>query len=69
MASLGLKLLFGFNNEPILNTLGTLGTFLTSTRTFMESVKVIYKQNGFVASGLTAQIRVAPRPIEFSIGI
>ncbi len=68
MSSLNFKLLFGFNNESILNTLNTLGTFLTSTKTFMETVKVIYKQNGFVASGLTAQIRVAPRPIEFAIG-
>lgn len=69
MASFGFKPLFGFFNEPVLNTLTSLGTFLTSTKTFMESVKVIYKQNGFVATGLTAQIRVAPRPIEFAIGL
>jgi hypothetical protein len=62
------KPLFEFNVEPLLNMLNTLGTFLTNTKGFMESVKVIYKQNGFVASGLTAQIRVAPRPINFAIG-
>lgn len=69
MSSRFSKTLFGVYNEALLNMLNTLGTFLTSTRGFMESVKVIYKQNGFVATGLTAQIRVAPNPINFAIGV
>jgi hypothetical protein len=62
------KYLFGFYNDALLNVLNSLGMFLTSTKGFMESVKIIYKQNGFVASGLSTQIRVAPRPVNFAIG-
>jgi len=65
----GTKPLFGVYDEIIISLLRGIGTFVTTTRTFMEQVKVIYKQNGFVASGLSAQIRVAMKPVDFSIGM
>ncbi len=68
MSANSAKLLFGHYNEALLDVLNSLGMFLTSTKGFMESVKVIYKQNGFVASGVTAQIRIAPNPIDFAVG-
>jgi hypothetical protein len=65
----GAKPLFGIFDEVMIALLKGLGTFVTTTRTFMEQVKVIYKQNGFVASGLSAQIRVAMKPVNFSISM
>ena len=62
------KNLFGFYNDGLFNMLNTLGKFLTNTKAFMEGVKTIYKQNGFVASGISAQIRFAPKPINFAVG-
>ena len=65
----GAKPLFGVFDEIMISLLKGLGTFVTTTRTFMEQVKVIYKQNGFVASGLSAQIRVAMKPVNFNVGM
>ncbi len=65
----GSKPLFGVYDEILLALLRGLGTFVTTTRTFMEQVKVIYKQNGFVASGLSAQIKVAMKPVNFSVSM
>ena len=65
----GTKPLFGVYDEILIALLRGIGTFVTSTRQFMEQVKVIYKQNGFVASGLSAQIRVAMKPVNFSISM
>lgn len=65
----GQKPLFGIYEEMTLALLRGLGTFVTTTRTFMEQVKVIYKQNGFVASGLSAQLYVAMKPVNFNVGM
>lgn len=65
----GAKPLFGVYDEIMIALLRGLGIFVTSTRQFMEQVKVIYKQKGFVASGLSAQIKVAMKPVNFSISM
>lgn len=65
----GTKPLFGIYDEILISLLRGIGTFVTSTRQFMEQVKVIYKQNGFIASGLSAQIKVAMKPVNFSISM
>jgi hypothetical protein len=67
--SFGRKALFGTFDEAILNIVKGLGTFTLSTKLFMEQVKVIYKQNGFVATGLNAQIKVAMKPVSFSVAL
>lgn len=65
----GNKSVFDFLNEAILNTIKSLGTFVQNTKRFMEVVKVVFKQNGFVASGLNATIRVAEKPVNFTVAI
>jgi hypothetical protein len=68
-SAFGAKPLFGVYDEIMIALLRGLGTFVGTTRTFMEQVKVIYKQKGFVASGLSAQIRVAMKPVNFSVSM
>ncbi len=64
----GRKSLFGVYDDVKIDILKGLGTFATNTKAFLESVKVIFKQNGFVASaGLKAKIYVAPKPISFGM--
>jgi hypothetical protein len=65
----GNKPLFGAFDEVIQNTLKVLGTYVQQTKTFMEVVKVVFKQSGFVASGLTASVRVAEKPVNLTIGL
>ena len=67
LGSFGNKALFGMFDEVLQATFVSLGTFVQNTKTFMEGVKVIFKQNGFVASGLKATIRVARKPVNFSV--
>ena len=62
------KSLFGVYNDNFIQIVSLLTTFVTNTKTFMETVKMVFKQKGFVASGLSTQIRVAPKPVNFSIG-
>jgi hypothetical protein len=44
-----------------------LSKLAINTRTFLEQVKIIFNQKGFVASGLTAEIRVALNPVNFTV--
>lgn len=67
--SFGNKPIFGLYDEVLNKTFQSLGTYVKNTRTFMEVVKVIFKQNGFVASGLTATIQVAQKPVNFSVSV
>ncbi len=64
----GRKSLFGVYDDVKIDILKGLGTFATNTKAFLESVKIIFKQKGFVASaGLKAKIYVAPKPISFGM--
>jgi hypothetical protein len=65
----GAKPLFGVFDEILIALLRGIGSYATTTRTFMEQVKIIYKQKGFVASGLSAQIKVAMKPVNFSVSL
>jgi hypothetical protein len=64
----GNKPLFGVFDEAIQNTLKVLGTYVQQTKAFMEVVKVVFKQSGFVASGLSTSVRVAEKPVSFVVG-
>jgi hypothetical protein len=65
----GNKPLFGLYDEVLNKTFKSLGTYVGNTRKFMEVVKVIFKQQGFVASGLTATIQVAKKPVNFNVSV
>ena len=62
------KSLFGTYSDNFIQVMSLLSIFVTNTKNFMEAVKIVFKQKGFVASGLSTQIRVAPKPVNFSIG-
>ncbi len=69
MQGFGNKPLFGAFTEAIINTVKSLGIFVQSTKRFMEVVKVVFKQNGFIASGLNATVQVARKPVNFTVSI
>ena len=67
----------GFGNKSVFNTFDdvfaatfkSLTTYVVNTKTFMETVKVIFKQKGFVASGLKTSVKVALNPVNFNISM
>ena len=69
MYSTGNKAMFANDNQGMNNTFKALQKFIISTRRFMENVKTVYKQKGFIAVGLDATIKVAPNPVSLRIAI
>jgi hypothetical protein len=69
MCSMTRKVLWDNSSQHILKLLQGMGKLATNTKVFMEQVKIIFNQKGFVASGLSAEIRVAPNPVNFAISM
>jgi hypothetical protein len=65
--SFGKKPLFGIYDEMVLNLVKGVSLFTKNTRKFMETVKVIMKQEGLVMKSLKAQIYVAKDPVHFVV--
>ncbi len=63
----GRKALFNMYDDVKIDVFKNLANFVGHTRVFLETVKVIFQQKGFVSKGITATIRVAPKPIHFVI--
>jgi hypothetical protein len=61
----GRKPIFGNYDELSLTLTSGIKLFTQNTRKFMETVKVIMKQQGLVLSKLKAEITVAKTPINF----
>jgi hypothetical protein len=61
----GRKPLFGNYDELSLTLTSGIKLFTQNTKKFMETVKVIMKQQGLVLSKLKAEITVAKTPINF----
>jgi hypothetical protein len=68
-ASFGNKSIFNTFDDVFAATLKSLTTYVVNTKTFMEGVKVIFKQKGFVASGLKTSVKVALKPVSFNTAI
>jgi hypothetical protein len=60
----GIKPLYQFNRFGSLVT--NLLQFVKNTTTFVDKVKIIFEQKGFIASGLKATIQVNKVPLSFS---
>jgi hypothetical protein len=63
------KILFDPARQQTVKLLQGLSKLATTTRTFMEQVKIIFNQKGFVASGLQAEIRIAMKPVNFAVSM
>jgi hypothetical protein len=63
----GRKPLFNAFDDVKVELFRNLTTFVDHTRVFLETVKVIFQQKGFISKGLRANIRIAPKPIRFVI--
>jgi hypothetical protein len=63
----------GISVKPLyqMDRLGSIVTnlikFLKNTSVFIDKVKIIFEQKGFVASGLKATIKVNKVPLSFSM--
>lgn len=53
--------------QNVVKLLLGMGKLANNTKVFFEQVKIIFNQKGFVASGLSAEIRVAMNPVNFAI--
>jgi hypothetical protein len=69
MYSTGNKAMFANDNQGMNNTFKALQSFIVNTRRFMENVKTVYKQKGFVATGLQTSIQVAPKPVGLRVAV
>jgi hypothetical protein len=67
MSCSGSKVLFDTSKQQAIKIFQGLNKLAITTRTFLEQVKIIFNQKGFVASGLTAEIRVALVPVNFTV--
>jgi hypothetical protein len=63
----GRKPLFNMYDDVKFDVFKSIATFVGHTRIFLETVKVIFQQKGFVSKGISANIRIAPKPIHFMI--
>jgi hypothetical protein len=64
--SFGKKPLFSIYDEILINMIKGIGKFTQHTRLFMETIKVIMKQEGLVMKAeLKTEITVAKTPVNF----
>ena len=63
----GRKALFNMYDDAKIDVFKSIATFVGHTRVFLETVKVIFQQSGFVSKGISASIQIAPKPIKFMI--
>ena len=55
-----------FFKSPLTDVLTNFQVFTENVSVFIDKVKVIFEQKGYVASGLKAKVMVNKKPLSFS---